>query len=93
MAVLAGSGAGADAGDATVLEQVGSMARADGAPVFDVPTTAAALVFFVLAMQCLPTLAVTARETGHVKWALLQFVWMTALAYGAAAIVHAALAP
>ena len=40
-----------------------------------------------------PTLAVTARETGHVKWALLQFVWMTALAYGAAAIVHAALAP
>jgi ferrous iron transport protein B len=89
MAVLAGSGAGADAGDATVLEQVGSMARADGAPVFDVPTTAAALVFFVLAMQCLPTLAVTRRETGGWKWPAIQFGWMTLVAYVAALAAHA----
>ncbi|MFM8639443.1 MAG: ferrous iron transporter B [Planctomycetota bacterium] len=88
MAVLAGSGAGADSGDATVLEQVGSMARADGAPVFDVPTTAAALVFFVLAMQCLPTLAVTRRESGGWKWPAIQFGWMTLVAYVAALAAH-----
>jgi ferrous iron transport protein B len=48
------------------------------------------LVFFVLAMQCLPTLVVTAKEAGHWKWALLQFAWMSATAYGAAAIVYQA---
>jgi ferrous iron transport protein B len=89
MAVLAGAGADADAADATVLEQVGSMARADGAPVFDLPTTAAALVFFVLAMQCLPTLAVTRRETGSWKWPAIQFGWMTLVAYAAALAAHA----
>lgn len=39
------------------------------------------LVFFVLAMQCLPTQVVTRRETGKWKWALLQFTYMTLLAY------------
>jgi ferrous iron transport protein B len=38
-------------------------------------------VFYVLAMQCLPTLAVTRRETGSWKWALLQLGWMSAVAY------------
>jgi ferrous iron transport protein B len=47
------------------------------------------LVFFVLAMQCLPTLAVTRRETGSWKWPALQFAWMTGLAWIAAAAVFA----
>ncbi len=42
------------------------------------------LVFFVLAMQCLPTQVVTRRETGTWKWAALQFTYMTLLAYTAA---------
>ncbi|MBT5382967.1 MAG: hypothetical protein HOL13_09030 [Phycisphaerae bacterium] len=47
-------------------------------------TAASLLIFFVLAMQCLPTLAVTAREAGGWKWALLQFGWMTVVAWIAA---------
>jgi ferrous iron transport protein B len=39
------------------------------------------LVFYVLAMQCLPTLAVTRKETGGLRWALLQLTWMTAVAW------------
>jgi len=46
------------------------------------------LVFFVLAMQCLPTLAVTRRETGSWKWPALQLGWMTIVAYGAAFITY-----
>jgi ferrous iron transport protein B len=38
-------------------------------------------------MQCLPTLAVTAREAGGIKWALLQLAWMSGLAYTAALLV------
>jgi ferrous iron transport protein B len=44
-------------------------------------------VFFVLAMQCLATLAVTRRETGSVKYAVLQFAYMSTLAYVAAFLV------
>jgi ferrous iron transport protein B len=92
MGVLAGAGADADPGDDSVLERVASMPRADGTLVFDEPTTAAALVFFVLAMQCLPTLAVTRRETGSWRWPAIQLGWMTAVAYAAALATHAAVA-
>ena len=74
-----------------MLDQIARARRDDGTPLFSRATAWSTLVFFVLAMQCLPTLAVTARETGHVKWALLQFAWMSGLAYAAAAIVHALL--
>jgi ferrous iron transport protein B len=53
-----------------------------------VPAGLALLVFFVLAMQCLPTQVVTRRETGSWNWALLQFGYMTVLAYSAALITY-----
>ncbi len=90
MGVLAGAGSDADVADRTVLEQVAAMPRADGTPVFDPATAAATLVFFVLAMQCLPTLAVTRRETGSWKWPAIQFGWMTLVAYVGALAAHAA---
>ena len=63
------------------------MTRDDGRPVFTTATAASALVFFVLAMQCLPTLAVTRKETGHIKYALLQLGYMSGLAYVVALLV------
>src|SRR5262249_46352699 len=87
--VLAGAADDADAApDEGGFEQRKNARRDDGrTPVFTRATSWSLLVFFVLAMQCLPTLAVTARESGHVKWALLQLAWMTGLAYTAATIV------
>jgi len=32
-------------------------------------------------MQCMSTLAIVRRETGSWKWPLIQFVYMTGLAY------------
>lgn len=46
------------------------------------------LVFFVLAMQCLPTQVVTRRETGSWKWPLIQLSYMSVLAYAAALLVY-----
>jgi ferrous iron transport protein B len=46
------------------------------------------LVFFVLAMQCISTLAVVRRETGTWTWPLAQLVWMTGLAYAASFVVY-----
>lgn len=62
--------------------------HADGSPVFSTATCVSLLVFFVLAMQCLPTQAVTRRETGTWKWAIFQFGYMSLLAYGSAWIAY-----
>ena len=53
---------------------------------------ASLLVFYVLAMQCLPTVALAAREAGHWKWAALQLAWMSGVAY-VSALVAAMPAP
>ena len=62
--------------------------RPDGVPVFTTATCLSLLVFYVLAMQCLPTQVVTRRETGSWNWALFQLVYMTLLAYIAALVTY-----
>jgi ferrous iron transport protein B len=73
-----------DVTDAGVIARIRSATRDDGSLVFTPATATSLLIFFVLAMQCLPTLAVTRRETGHIKWAGLQLGYMTTVAYLAA---------
>jgi ferrous iron transport protein B len=45
-------------------------------------------VFYVLAMQCLPTQAATRRETNSWKWPAFQLAYMSLLAYGSAFIAY-----
>ena len=80
-----------DAEDPQVLERIKTATRSDGSPVFTTATAASLLVFYVLAMQCLATLVVTRRETGSWKWAVLQFGYMTAVAYAAALVTYTGL--
>jgi ferrous iron transport protein B len=56
--------------------------------MFTTATSWSLLIYYVLAMQCLPTLAVTARESGGWKWAGVQLLWMTGIAYAAAAVTY-----
>jgi ferrous iron transport protein B len=60
----------------------------DGRPMFTIPAVLALLVFFIYALQCLPTTAVVAREAGSWKWAAGQFVFMSAFAWLAAFAVY-----
>lgn len=87
MSVLVSGAADADV-DVGVIERIRSATRDDGTLLFTTATSASALVFFVLAMQCLPTLTVTRRETGSGRYAFLQFAYMSVLAYVAALIVY-----
>ncbi len=48
----------------------------------------ALVVFFAFAMQCTSTLAIVRRETNSLKWPLLQFCYMSGLAYIAALITN-----
>jgi ferrous iron transport protein B len=59
-----------------------------GRPVFDPPTVAALLVFFVFALQCLSTLAIMARETSSWRWPAFAFSYLLAIAYGASFLTH-----
>jgi ferrous iron transport protein B len=55
-----------------------------GQPLFDPPTVAALLVFFVFALQCMSTLAIMRRETNSWRWPAFAFSYMLALAWIAA---------
>lgn len=88
MAVLVGASPDADVEDSGVVARIRSATRDDGRPLFAPAASAALLVFFVLAMQCLPTLAVTRRETGSLRWSALQFAYMSSLAYAFAFVTY-----
>lgn len=61
-----------------------------GAPTFTLLTAICIMVYYVLAMQCLSTVAVVKRETNGWKWPALQFVYMTLLAYAGTFITYRA---
>ena len=54
---------------------------ADGKPVWTPVVALSLLVWFVLAMQCMSTLAIVRRETGGWKWPIAMLIYMNALAY------------
>jgi ferrous iron transport protein B len=49
--------------------------------VYNPATALSLLVFYVFAMQCMSTLAITKKETNTWKWPIIQFVFMSLLAY------------
>ncbi|MBL0169277.1 MAG: ferrous iron transport protein B [Gemmatimonadaceae bacterium] len=64
-----------------------------GARVYTPLIAVGLMVFYVFALMCISTIAVTVREAGGGRigwgWAGLQFTYMLALAYGAAWTVYA----
>jgi ferrous iron transport protein B len=66
--------------------------RSDGSPTYTIPVALSLLVFYVFALMCMSTVAITVREAGGGasgwKWASLQFGYMLVLAWGAAFITY-----
>ena len=63
-----------------------------GLPVYGFATSFSLLIFYVFAMQCMSTLAVTKRETKSWKWPIVQFSYMSLLAYLGSLLVYQLLA-
>lgn len=53
----------------------------NGAKVWTPLVAVSVLIWFVLAMQCMSTLAIVRRETGGWKWPVIMLVYMNVLAY------------
>ena len=72
----------------TLAETLRLQKRPDGGPVFSTLTCLSILIFFVLSMQCVSTLAVVRRETNSLRWPLFQFCIMTGTAWVASFLVY-----
>ncbi|MEK6705693.1 MAG: hypothetical protein AABZ06_07880, partial [Bdellovibrionota bacterium] len=46
------------------------------------------LIWYILACQCLSTLAVTRRETNSWRWPAMMLAYMTVFAYGGSFIAY-----
>jgi ferrous iron transport protein B len=72
----------------SLYDTMAKATRSDGAHIFTAAVCLSLLVFYVLAMQCASTLAVTRRETGGWAWPAFQFAYMSVLAYGGALLTY-----
>lgn len=72
---------GSDDNTLTLQEKMQGAVHKDGSKVYTLPAALSLMVFYVFAMQCMSTLAVVKRETKTWKWPVIQFVYMTGLAY------------
>lgn len=65
----------------TLSKVLSEQRRANGTPLYSMATIMSLLIFYAFAMQCSSTLAVTYRETGSIKWPIVQFLYMSGFAY------------
>jgi ferrous iron transport protein B len=81
MATLYSVEGGKNADPQTLRQRMDSAKRSDGTRVYTLAAGVSLMVFYMLAMQCMSTLAVVKRETRSWKWPVIQLVYMTGLAY------------
>jgi ferrous iron transport protein B len=65
----------------SLREKLNAAVWPDGRKVYTLAAALSLMIFYVLAMQCMSTLAIVKRETGTWKWSVVQFFMMTGLAY------------
>ncbi len=87
LGIVFGVGDDVDEENQPLREELRAAEWPDGRTLMTPLAGVALMVFFVLACQCMSTIAVVRRESGSWKWPLLMFSYMTALAYGAALLV------
>ncbi len=74
--------------DTSLREKMQTATHKDGTKIYTLPAAFSLMIFYVLAMQCMSTLAVVKRETKSWKWPMFQFAYMTALAYLLSLLVY-----
>jgi ferrous iron transport protein B len=62
--------------------------RADGSPVWTPLVGLSVMIFFLLACQCMSTVAIVRRETNSWRWPIFMVGYMFALAYIASLVTY-----
>src|SRR5204863_6495738 len=72
----------------TLAATMRAQRRPDGAPVYTTLVAVTLMVLYVLALQCVSTVAIVRRETNSWKWPLFQWLYMGILAWGLAFVTY-----
>jgi ferrous iron transport protein B len=75
-------------GSDSLIQAVRDAKRPDGRPAWTPLVAVSMMVFFVLACQCMSTVAVVRRETNSWRWPLFMVSYMLVLAYIASFITY-----
>lgn len=88
MATLYSVGQNPEKTKATLTQKMSEAKLSDGSKVFTLATGLSLLVFYAFAMQCMTTLAIVHRETKSWKYPIIQFLYMTGIAYACSLLVY-----
>ncbi|MBW2731407.1 MAG: ferrous iron transport protein B [Deltaproteobacteria bacterium] len=81
MGLIYGVGGDATETSRTLRQAMKSQQWADGKPVYTPLMGLSLLLFFMIALQCLSTVAVVRQETGGWRWTAFQLLYLYGLAY------------
>ncbi|MGZ3749185.1 MAG: nucleoside recognition domain-containing protein, partial [Pseudobdellovibrionaceae bacterium] len=70
-----------DSAQQSLLQQMGAAVNSQGEKIFTLASVTGLIIFFMIALQCMSTVAVSAREMGSYKFALTQLVVFNLVAY------------
>ncbi|MCZ2247559.1 MAG: ferrous iron transport protein B [Bacteroidia bacterium] len=59
-----------------------------GKPMYSTAVAFSLMIFYAFALQCMSTIAVVYKETGGIKWPVIQFAFMSFMAYIGSFIVY-----
>jgi ferrous iron transport protein B len=88
LSIVYNVGKDADAESPSLIEAVRNAKRPDGSPAWTPLVAVSMMVFFVLACQCMSTVAVVRRETNSWRWPLFMVAYMLVIAYAASFVTY-----
>lgn len=88
LSIIYNVGDGEDSESDSLVGAVREAKKDDGTPAWTPLVALSMMVFFVLAMQCMSTVAIVRRETNSWRWPLFMVAYMTVLAYIASFITY-----
>ena len=65
----------------SILKSMKNAVAEDGKPLFTTSTVIGLIIFFIIALQCISTMAISRKETGSWRIPLLQFAIYSGGAY------------
>ena len=88
LSIIYNVGSEANEEDESLLNAIRNAKDDEGKQVWTPLTALTLMVFFVLAMQCISTVAIVLRETNSWSWTIFMVAYMTAIAYFAAFLTY-----
>jgi ferrous iron transport protein B len=86
LSIVYNVGENSDNKSASLVDTLRNAKRSDGRPVWTPLTGISLMIFFLLACQCMSTIAIVRRETNSWRWPLFMMGYMMVLAYVASLV-------